>query len=63
MDWISIQESLSSCLCVLIVVVKLGYRNDRARLFSEVHSDTMRGNEHKLEHGEIHLGIKQKFLP
>lgn len=38
------------------------YREDRARHFSEVHSDRMRGKGHKLEHGEFCLDIRKNFF-
>lgn len=36
------------------------YREDRAKLFVEAHSEKVRGNEHKLQQRKFSLGIKKK---
>lgn len=39
-----------------------GYREDKARLSSEVYSERTRGNGHKLQQGEFWEDMKEEFF-
>lgn len=38
-----------------------GFREDKARLFSEVHDSRTRGNKPKLKHGKFPLDIRKPY--
>jgi len=42
--------------------LKVGYQEDRARVFSVVPSDRTRGNVHRLKHRKFCLKMTKKFL-
>lgn len=46
-------------ICVLSCLVSV-YREDRARLYSEMHNTS--GNGHKLWQKEVFIGAEEKFL-
>lgn len=39
-----------------------GYRENRIRHISEVHSERMRSNRHELEYGEFWLNVRKKVI-